>query len=89
MDIDINQDKMTKHAKNTLYDAITITFVMIAALLAAEGRTPDMSRILKFVVVYSVLVVVLKVSHGDVAKQIMTAASIGCGSKLLEIITKP
>lgn len=81
-------DDVVKHTKSTLKDAITITFVMIAALFAAEGRMPDLSRVGKFLAVYSVLVIILKVGHNDVAKQIMTAASIGCGSKLLEIITK-
>ena len=83
-----SDSKVTEHTQATLRDAVTITFVMIAALLAAEGRLPDMGRVFKFLAVYTGLVVFLKINHGEVAKQVMTAAAIGCGSKLLEVITK-
>lgn len=81
-------EEVSAHTKRTLKDAVTITCTMIAALLAAEGRLPDVGKIAKFMIVYVVLVVILRVNHDDVAKQIMTAVSIGCGSKLLEIITR-
>ena len=86
--MDIDQEKLVDHTKNTLRDALTITGVMIAALFAAEGRMPDFTKIGKFLVVYVGLVVLLKLGHQEVAKQVMTAAAIGCGSKLLEIISK-
>ena len=79
---------MKDHAQQTLKDAFIITFTMIAALLAAEGRMPDVRRIAIFMTVYIGLVMFLKVSHKEVAKQLMTAVSIGCGSKLLEVMTK-
>lgn len=77
-----------KQARDTLYDASIIAFTMIAAVMAAEGRMPDVSRIAKFLAVFVALVAFLRLNHEDVAKQIMTAVSIGCGSKLLEIITR-
>ena len=82
------EDEVMKHTKSTLKDALTLTFVMIAALLAAEGRMPDFSKVAKFVGVYSALVVGLKIGHNDVAKQILTASAIGCGSKLMDILAK-
>lgn len=82
-------DTVMKHTQTTLRDAVIITFVMIAALLAAEGRMPDLSRIFKFILVYVGLVSMLKLNHESVANQIMTASAIGCGSKLLEVISKP
>ena len=86
--MDISSENVTKHTKSTLKDAVTITFAMVAAVLAAEGRMPDLPRLIKFIGVYVLLVVLLKIQHNDVAKQIMTAVSIGCGSKLLEVISK-
>lgn len=82
-------DKAQQHTETTVKEAVTITAVMVAALLAAEGRMPDFWKIAKFLVVYISLVIFLKVNHNDVAKQVMTAAAIGCGSKLLETISKP
>lgn len=86
--MDLGDEDMGKHARSTMKDAIIITLTMIAALMAAEGRMPDFSRIGKFLIVYGGLIMFLKINHNDVARQVTTAAAIGCGSKLMDILIK-
>lgn len=84
----MDNDQIQKHTQTTMKEAFVIVGAMMAALFAAEGRMPDLYRIVKFVFVYVALIVILKINHGTVATQILTAASIGCGSKLMEVLTK-
>lgn len=87
--MDFLDDTVVEHTKTTVMDAFILAFVMMAALFAAEGRMPNLPRVAKFLLVYVALVSFLKVNHGEVAKSVNTAAAIGCGSKLMDVLTRP
>lgn len=84
----VMDEEVVKHTRTTLKDALVLAFAMIASLFAAEGRMPDLTRVAKFLVVYVGLVSFLKINHSDVAKQVASAAAIGCGSKLMDVLVK-
>lgn len=84
----MSQDDVICHTRDTAKETLMLIFVLLAALWAAEGRTPDAGNLLKFTIVYMGLSIFLKISHQKMADQLMTAIAIGSGSKLLEVITK-
>lgn len=84
----MNEDDVIGHTRDTAKETFMLMFVLLTALWAAEGRTPDAGNLLKFAIVYMGLSVFLKISHQKMAEQLMTAIAIGSGSKLLEVITK-
>lgn len=88
MDAMVMDEDVVKHTQTTLKDALILAFAMIAALFAAEGRMPDFTRVAKFIAVYVALVSFLKINHSEVAKQVASAAAIGCGSKLMDVLVK-